>query len=238
MWVARPGEIAYTLWPGGIAKGWTMHKLPRHLRWLAPLALLLGISAAFAQSTPAPKADGKTAIATFAAGCFWCVEEAFEKVPGVSTVVSGYIGGKVANPTYEQVSAGNTGHTEAVQVTYDPSRVTYEQLVDWFWKNVDPLDASGQFCDKGSQYRSGIFYHDAAQKKAAETSKAALQASGRFKQPIVTEITAAGPFYAAEDYHQDYYKKNANRYQFYKYSCGRVQRLEQLWGKAGPPPNS
>ncbi len=125
-----------------------------------------------------------------------------------------------------------------MQVTYDPSRVTYEQLVDWFWKNVDPLDASGQFCDKGSQYRSGIFYHDAAQKKAAETSKAALQASGRFKQPIVTEITAAGPFYAAEDYHQDYYKKNANRYQFYKYSCGRVQRLEQLWGKAGPPPNS
>jgi methionine-S-sulfoxide reductase len=209
-----------------------MHKLSQVLRWFAPLALLLGISAAFAQ---APKVDGKNAIATFAAGCFWCVEEAFEKVPGVSIVVSGYIGGRIANPTYEQVITGTTGHTEAVQVTYDPGKVTYEQLVDWFWKNVDPLDARGQFCDQGSQYRSGIFFHDAAQKKIAETSKAALQASGRFKQPIVTEITAAGPFYVAEDYHQDYYKKNANRYQFYKYSCGRVMRLEQLWGKATPP---
>jgi peptide-methionine (S)-S-oxide reductase len=209
-----------------------MHKLSQVLRWFAPLALLLGISAAFAQ---APKVDGNNAIATFAAGCFWCVEEAFEKVPGVSIVVSGYIGGRIANPTYEQVITGTTGHTEAVQVTYDPGKVTYEQLVDWFWKNVDPLDAVGQFCDQGSQYRSGIFFHDAAQKKIAETSKAALQASGRFKQPIVTEITAAGPFYVAEGYHQDYYKKNANRYQFYKYSCGRVMRLEQLWGKATPP---
>jgi methionine-S-sulfoxide reductase len=215
-----------------------MHQFARHLRWLAPLALLLGVSAALAQSTPAPKADGKSATAIFAAGCFWCVEEAFEKVPGVSAAVSGYIGGKTANPTYGQVVSGTTGHTEAVQVTYDPGKVKYEQLVDWFWKNVDPLDASGQFCDKGSQYRSGIFYQGEAQKKAAEASKQALVASGRFKQPIVTEITAAGPFYLAEDYHQDYYKKNANRYQFYKYACQRVQRLEQLWGKATPPPNS
>jgi peptide-methionine (S)-S-oxide reductase len=213
-----------------------MHRLTRHLRWLAALAFCVGVSAALAQSSP--KADGGPATAIFAAGCFWCVEEAFEKVPGVGAVVSGYIGGKVANPTYEQVVTGTTGHTEAVQVTYDPGKVTYEQLVDWFWKNVDPLDARGQFCDKGSQYRSGIFYRDEAQKKVAEASKRALQASGRFKQPIVTEITAAGPFYAAESYHQGYYKKNPNRYQFYKYGCGRVQRLEQLWGKATAPPNS
>ena len=214
-----------------------MLKLTPARRWLALVALLAGISAAAAQTAP-PKADGKTATAIFAAGCFWCVEEAFEKVPGVSAAVSGYIGGKVANPTYEQISTGRTGHTEAVQVTYDPGKVTYEQLVDWFWKNVDPLDASGQFCDKGSQYRSGIFYHDDMQRKVAEASKQALEASKRFKQPIATEITAAGPFYLAEDYHQDYYKKNANRYQFYKHGCGRVQRLEQLWGKAAPPPNT
>jgi methionine-S-sulfoxide reductase len=166
------------------------------------------------------------------------VEEAFEKVPGVLSAVSGYIGGKVANPTYQQVSSGRTGHTEAVRVTYDPQKVTYRQLVDWFWRNIDPVDARGQFCDKGSQYRSGIFYRDEAQKAAAEESKRALEASGRFKQPIVTEITAAGPFYPAEDYHQDYYRKNEKRYQFYKYGCGRVQRLEQLWGKATPPPNT
>jgi peptide-methionine (S)-S-oxide reductase len=215
-----------------------MHRRKRYLRWLAPVALLIGVSAALAQSASVPRADGKTATAIFAAGCFWCVEEAFEKVPGVSTAVSGYIGGRTPNPTYEQVVTGTTGHAEAVQVTYDPGKVSYEQLVDWFWKNVDPLDAGGQFCDKGSQYRSGIFYQGEAQKKIAEASKAALAASGRFKQPIVTEITQAGPFYAAEDYHQDYYKKNSNRYQFYKYACRRVQRLEQLWGKAAPPPNS
>jgi peptide-methionine (S)-S-oxide reductase len=215
-----------------------MLKITRRLHWFAPLALLVGISAALAQTGPSTTSEGKAAVATFAAGCFWCVEEAFEKVRGVSSVVSGYTGGKTANPTYEQVSSGRTGHTEAVQVTYDPSKVSYEQLVDWFWKNVDPLDARGQFCDKGSQYRSGIFYHGEAQKKVAEASKQALQSSGRFKQPIVTEITLAGPFYAAEDYHQDYYKKNSNRYHFYKYGCGRAQRLEQLWGKATSPPNS
>ena len=206
----------------------------RVLRWLVPLAFVAGISGAVAQTA----APGKTETAIFAGGCFWCVEEAFEKVPGVTAAVSGYIGGTVANPTYQQVSGGATGHAEAVQVTYDPGKVTYKQLVDWFWRNIDPLDAAGQFCDKGSEYRSAIFYSGDAQKKIAEDSKQALQASGRFKQPIATEITAAGPFYLAEDYHQDYYKKNEKRYQFYKFGCGRVQRLEQVWGKATPPPNS
>jgi methionine-S-sulfoxide reductase len=206
----------------------------RVLRWLVPLAFLAGVSGAVAQTA----APGKTETAIFAGGCFWCVEEAFEKVPGVTAAVSGYIGGTVANPTYQQVSGGATGHAEAVQVTYDPGKVTYKQLVDWFWRNIDPLDAAGQFCDKGSEYRSAVFYSGDAQKKIAEDSKQALQASGRFKQPIATEITAAGPFYLAEDYHQDYYKKNEKRYQFYKFGCGRVQRLEQIWGKATPPPNS
>ena len=208
-----------------------MLKLLRPLRWLMALALLTGISGAIAQTAP-PKAEAKTAVAIFAGGCFWCVEEAFEKVPGVIAAASGFVGGTVANPSYEQVMVKNTGHAEAVQVTYDPGKVTYQQLVDWFWRNIDPLDAAGQFCDKGTPYRSGIFYQDDAQKKIAEGSKQVLQSSGRFKQPIVTEITAAGPFYLAEDYHQDYYKKNANRYQFYKHGCGRVQRLEQIWGKA------
>ena len=211
-----------------------MLKLIRPL--LMALTVLTGFPGAIAQTAP-PKAEGKTATAIFAGGCFWCVEEAFEKVPGVIAAVSGFVGGTVANPSYEQVMVKNTGHAEAVQVTYDPGKVTYPQLVDWFWRNIDPLDAAGQFCDKGNPYRSGIFYQDDAQKKIAESSKQALQASGRFKQPIVTEITAAGPFYLAEDYHQDYYKKNANRYQFYKHGCGRVQRLEQIWGKATPPPN-
>ena len=211
-----------------------MPGVSRVLRWLVPLAFLADVSGAVAQTA----APGKTETAIFAGGCFWCVEEAFEKVPGVKGAVSGYIGGTVANPTYQQVSGGATGHAEAVQVTYDPGKVTYKQLVDWFWRNIDPLDAAGQFCDKGSEYRSAIFYSGDAQKKIAEDSKQALQASGRFKQPIVTEITAAGPFYLAEDYHQDYYKKNEKRYQFYKFGCGRVQRLEQIWGKATPPPNS
>jgi peptide-methionine (S)-S-oxide reductase len=191
--------------------------------------VLTAIPAVRAQS-PAPQ---ETAV--FAGGCFWCVEEAFEKVPGVSSVVSGYIGGTVPNPTYEQVAAKSTGHAEAVEVTYDPTKVSYEQLVDWFWRNIDPFDERGQFCDKGSPYRSGIHYRGETQKKVAEASKAALEASGRFKQKIVTEIVLAGTFYAAEDYHQDYYKKNPNRYQYYKYACGRADRLEQIWGKPAPP---
>jgi peptide-methionine (S)-S-oxide reductase len=201
-------------------------------------ALLIGGAVLAPIAEAQTKGEGKTAVATFAGGCFWCVEEAFEKVPGVLDVVSGFTGGTVANPSYEQVMTKMTGHAEAVRVTYDPAKVTYPQLVDWFWRNIDPVDGSGQFCDKGNPYRSAIFYHDEAQKKVAEESKRALEASGRFKQPIVTQITAAGPFYLAEDYHQDYYKKNHNRYQFYKYGCGRVQRLEQIWGKATPPPNT
>jgi peptide-methionine (S)-S-oxide reductase len=215
-----------------------MLELFRPLRWLLPLALIAAIVGPVAQTAPPAHAQAKTATATFAGGCFWCVEEAFDKVPGVLTTVSGFIGGTVANPSYELVMTKATGHAEAVQVTYDPGKVTYAQLVDWFWRNIDPVDASGQFCDKGNPYRSGIFYHDDEQKKIAETSKQALQASGRLTQPIVTEITAAGPFYAAEDYHQDYHNKNSNRYQFYKRGCRRVQRLEQLWGKATPPPNT
>jgi methionine-S-sulfoxide reductase len=204
-------------------------------RLLVPFVLLAGVSAAVAQ-TSAPPASTSTAV--FAAGCFWCVEEAYEKVPGVISAVSGYTGGRIANPSYQLVTTGMTGHYESVQVTYDPSKVTYAQLVDWFWRNVDPHDADGQFCDKGPHYRGAIFYQGDAQKKVAEDSKMALAASGKLKRPIVTEILPEGPFYAAEDYHQDYYKKNSNRYQFYKHGCRRVQRLEQVWGKATPPPNT
>jgi peptide-methionine (S)-S-oxide reductase len=208
-----------------------MRTLLRLGRWLAPLALLAGVTVAAAQTAP-----GKTETAIFAGGCFWCVEEAFEKVPGVVAAVSGYTGGTVANPIYEQVASKVTGHAEAVQVTYDPAKVSYQQLVDWYWRNIDPFDAKGQFCDKGSPYRSAIFYRDEAQKKVAETSLEALKS--RFKEPIATKIEAASAFYPAEDYHQDYYKKNEFRYQYYKYGCGRAQRLEQIWGKPTPPPSS
>jgi peptide-methionine (S)-S-oxide reductase len=181
-------------------------------------------------ATPATRADAaETAVATFAAGCFWCTEADFEKVPGVIGAVSGYTGGDKPNPTYKQVSAGGTGHTEAVQVRYDPAKVTYAQLLDVFWRNVDPLDAGGQFCDRGDQYRSGIFYHSNEEKQLAWQSKAALEQSHRFKQPIVTRIEPAGAFYPAEDYHQDYYNKNSVRYKYYRWNCGRDQRLAELW---------
>jgi len=169
-----------------------------------------------------------TAKATFAGGCFWCMEPPYDELEGVTSTISGYIGGTKKDPTYEQVSAGTTGHTEAVQITYDPQKVTYEKLLEIFWRNIDPLTANAQFCDSGSQYRSGIFYHDEAQKKLAEASKKRVQT--RFKQPVVTEITAASEFYPAEDYHQDYYKKNPIRYKIYRYGCGRDQRLKELWG--------
>ena len=212
-----------------------MLKLTRAARWLVPLAFLTGISAATAQTTPTPKAEGAVAVATFAGGCFWCLEEAFEKVPGVIRAVSGYTGGTVDKPTYEQVTTKTTGHYEAVQVTYDPTKVSYPQLVDWFWRNIDPVDARGQFCDKGSPYYTGIFTHDEEQKKVAETTKQELQASGRFKDKIATAILPAGAFWVAEDYHQDYYKKNPHRYQYYKTACGRASRLEQIWGPPKPP---
>jgi len=171
----------------------------------------------------------ETAKATFAGGCFWCMEGPFDKLDGVLSTTSGYTGGTKKNPTYEEVSSGATGHAEAVQIIYDPKKVTYAKLLEVFWHNIDPLTPNAQFCDHGSQYRSAIFYHDETQKRLAEESKKAL--SSRFRAPIVTEIVPATVFYSAEDYHQDYYKKNPLRYKVYRYSCGRDQRLEELWGK-------
>jgi peptide-methionine (S)-S-oxide reductase len=197
---------------------------------LAAGAMVLAAAAAVAQQeSPTMPKDGE-AVATFAGGCFWCMEPPYDKLDGVIATISGYIGGSKADPTYQEVSAGGTGHAEAVQVTYDPSKVSYEQLLEVFWHNVDPLDAGGQFCDRGDQYRTGIFVHGAEQRRLAEASKQALAESGRFEEPIVTEIEEAGPFYPAEDYHQDYYEKNPIRYKFYRWNCGRDARLAQLWG--------
>jgi peptide-methionine (S)-S-oxide reductase len=200
-----------------------------------PAGILLSLALAFAplagaaaQSAPPAPA---TAIATFAGGCFWCTEADFDKVEGVVSTTSGFIGGMVVNPTYEQVVTGRTGHTEAVEVVYNPAAVSYEQLLEVFWKNHDPLAKDRQFCDRGNQYRPGIFYHNDEQRRLAEATKQKYQA--RFKQPIQTEITAATTFYKAEEYHQDYYKKNPVRYQFYRFNCGRDARLEELWGKPG-----
>ena len=170
------------------------------------------------------------AVATFAGGCFWCMEPPYDKLDGVKSTVSGYMGGHVDNPTYEQVSRGGTGHAEVVQVTYDPEVVSYEKLLDVYWRNVDPFDAGGQFCDRGDSYRTGIFYHNAAQKRAADASKAQLNASPRFDKPIATQVAKAGEFHPAEDYHQDYYEKNPLRYKYYRWACGRDDRLEQVWG--------
>jgi len=167
--------------------------------------------------------------ATFAGGCFWCVESDFEKVPGVIEVISGYAGGETENPTYEEVSSGRTGHTEAVQVLYDPQVVNYEQLLDVFWRHIDPTDPGGQFVDRGSQYRSAVFYQDDEQRRQAEASKERLNHSGRFEKPVVTEITKLKKFYEAEPYHQDYYKKNPLRYRWYRYNSGRDRFLEQEW---------
>ena len=196
----------------------------RSLALVSVLALAVG--------APSPGAPAERATATFAGGCFWCMEGPFEKLPGVFSVTSGYSGGQKKNPTYEEVSAGVTGHAESVQVIYDPEKVTYEQLLEVFWHNIDPLSANGQFCDRGTQYRSAIFYRDDAQKAAALASKTKLEESGRFKKPIVTEIVAFAVFYPAEEYHQDFYKKNAFRYQTYRMGCGRDQRLKELWGDA------
>ena len=177
------------------------------------------------------KEDKRLHIATFAGGCFWCTESDFEKVPGVAKVISGYTGGGKENPTYKEVSSGTTGHVEAVQVYYDPSQVTYEELLDFFWRHVDPTDPGGQFVDRGAQYRSGIFYHDEEQQRLAEKSKEELSRSGKFDKPVVTEILKFTRFYEAEEYHQDYYKKNPLRYKYYRYGSGRDQFLEKVWGK-------
>ena len=182
-------------------------------------------------SDTAAKEKGTLRIATFAGGCFWCTEADFEKLPGVVKVISGYTGGQKENPTYEEVSSGKTGHVEAVQVFYDPSKITYETLLDFFWKHVDPTDVGGEFVDRGPQYRSMIFYHDDEQKRSAERSKEELNQSGKFNQPIVTDIIKLTKFYEAEEYHQDYYKKNPVRYKFYRYNSGRDQFLGKVWGK-------
>jgi len=176
--------------------------------------------------------DSKTEIATFAGGCFWCMEPPFDKLDGVISTTSGYTGGHKADPTYKQVSAGGTGHTEAIQIEYDPAKISYEELLVVFWKNIDPTTSDRQFCDQGSQYRSGIFFLNEAQKSAAEKSLKTIQQTKPFDEAVVTEITSASTFYPAEEYHQDYYQKNPLRYKYYRYSCGRDQRLEQLWGEA------
>jgi|TARA_B110000211_G_scaffold29044_1_gene29414 methionine-S-sulfoxide reductase len=170
--------------------------------------------------------------AVFAGGCFWCTESDFEKLDGVVSAASGYIGGQVKNPSYKQVSAGGTGHTEAVEVVFDDQKVSYSQLVEYFWKTIDPTDGGGQFCDRGQQYRSEIFYQTEEQRDIAQASKDALSASGLLKAEIVTQLTASSRFYPAEDYHQDYYLKNPVRYNYYRWGCGREKRLEVLWGAA------
>jgi peptide-methionine (S)-S-oxide reductase len=201
--------------------------------------LLVAGTIAALTAVPASNAEDDTgqdphlATATFAGGCFWCMEPPFDKLNGVVSTTSGYTGGSKVNPKYEEVSAGITGHAEAVRVVYDPAKVSYPTLLSVFWRNIDPLTPDAQFCDHGTQYRSAIFYGNDAEKQLAEASKSALEESGRFKRPIVTQVVPAATFYPAEDYHQDYYMKNPVRYQFYRYWCGRDQRLLELWGPEG-----
>ena len=212
---------------------------------LMPFLTLLTFTAACSASstTPPPSKSAPSATpakataapassqAIFAGGCFWCVEASFEKVPGVISVTSGYTGGTKINPTYEEVGAGGTGHAESVRIVFDPTKTSYTKLLDVFWHNIDPTQANGQFCDHGNQYRSAIFYLDESQHRLAEDSKRKLAASGRLEAPIVTQIVAAGPFYPAEGYHQDFYKKDPVQYHAYRLGCGRDRRLEELWGK-------
>ncbi len=196
------------------------------MKWLPASLLALALAAHAAEVHVPPGA----AVATFAGGCFWCMEQPFDEIPGVLDTISGYTGGNKVNPTYEQVSSGTTGHAEAVQVVYDPKKVSYEKLLDVFWLNIDPTVRNRQFCDTGTQYRTAIFYHDELQRKTAEASLAALQKSKPFKDPIVTPIEMAGRFYPAEDYHQNFYRTNPVRYQLYRKGCGRDPRLKELWG--------
>jgi methionine-S-sulfoxide reductase len=213
----------------------------RRFLLLAAVVLPIGLVATtFAQQVPKPPAAAETvspppapgtAIATFAGGCFWCVEADFDKVPGVLATVSGFMGGKTARPTYKQVVAGGTGHVEVVQITFDPGKVTYERLLEVFWRSIDPYDAGGQFCDRGDAYRTEIFTHGEAQKKAALASKAELEKNGPLRQPLATKVTDASAFTPAEAYHQDFYKKNPSHYAYYRFGCRRDARLEQIWGK-------
>jgi peptide-methionine (S)-S-oxide reductase len=198
-------------------------------RVLLTLICWLGFAGLGLAQTAPPAEQAK---ATFAGGCFWCTEADFDKVAGVISTTSGYIGGRTANPTYHDVSAGGTGHAEAVEIVYDPKKVSYEKLLDVFWKSIDPLVKNRQFCDSGDQYRTAIFYHNDEQQRLAEATKKQVEA--RFKdQTVYTQIAAASTFTAAEDYHQDFHAKNPSKYKFYRWNCGRDQRLEQLWGKKG-----
>jgi peptide-methionine (S)-S-oxide reductase len=201
-------------------------------KWVTGIVMGCCIAVAAVAQTGKPAPAGARAKAIFAGGCFWCMEPPYDKLPGVISTTSGYTGGKTKNPTYEQVSSGTTGHAEAVLVEYDPAKVSYQKLLEVFWHNIDPTQRDGQFCDHGSQYRTAIFYANDEQKKLALASKAALEKNKPFKGDIVTEITAAGEFYPAEDYHQDFYMKNPVRYKIYRTGCGRDARLQSLWGRS------
>jgi peptide-methionine (S)-S-oxide reductase len=202
----------------------------RFLRWPASIGLVLVALGYGASPSPASVSTAQPATAIFAGGCFWCMEPAFANLEGVLSVTSGYTGGGKKNPTYEEVSSGSTGHAESVQVIYDPAKITYEQLLDAFWHNIDPLAANAQFCDHGSQYRSAIFYRDESQRRAAEESRQKLEERPQFKGKIRTEVVPASAFYPAEEYHQHFYRKNPVRYHQYRQGCGRDRRLQELWG--------
>ena len=197
------------------------------MRFAAAFLAFLALPVLAAEAPKVPPGDS---VAIFAGGCFWCVESDFDKVSGVVATISGYTGGRKVDPTYEEVSSGTTGHAESVEVIFDPKKVSYEHLVDVFWTSIDPTVKDRQFCDIGNQYRTAIFYMNEEQRKAAEASRKKIEATKPFKAPIVTEITMAGTFYPAEDYHQDYYLKNPVRYKFYRTGCGRDARLKELWG--------
>ncbi len=203
----------------------------KRLSAVLALALLLSAGLSLGAASKSGAAEDGLEVATFAGGCFWCVEADFDTVPGVLRTTSGYTGGALPDPTYKRVSAGGTGHREAVQIFYDPTRVSYAMLVEMFWRSVDPTDAGGQFCDRGESYETAVFANSLEQKQQAEASKGALQGSGVLKQPVVTPIEVARAFYPAEDYHQDYYTENPLRYGFYRYRCGRDARIEAHWGE-------
>ena len=209
----------------------------RRLSTLFAIAALLGGVTAFAradtQTSATSEAATGLATATFAGGCFWCMEPPFDRLDGVISTTSGYTGGERRHPGYGDVSSGRTAHAEAVEVVYDPQRISYGQLLEVFWRNIDPLTRNRQFCDRGSQYRTAIFFHGDKQERLARESKRQIEQSGRFDAPIVTEIVEAGEFWAAEDDHQDYYMKNPIRYKVYRFSCGRDRRLDELWGDSG-----
>ena len=199
---------------------------------LVLLGAVLVFAGPAAPADEAPASEPARATATFAGGCFWCMQPPFDALEGVVSTTVGYTGGHAAHPTYEEVSAGGTGHAESIQVVYDPRRIGFQKLLDVFWHNIDPVTPNAQFCDHGTQYRSAIFFHDESQRRAAEQSKKALEDSKRLPGPIVTEIVPAATFTPAEDYHQGYYKKNPIRYKFYRHGCGRDARLKELWDRS------